>query len=293
MLERRDAMGTLVRLEAPPRRVVSLVPSETETVCLLGRAEVLVGRTEYCVEPAEAVREVPTVRGTKDADVRAILALAPELVLANQEENTPELVRALREGGLTVHVSFPRTVEQAQALVHELAFFLDAQQHPALSAMDRALADATQARSQRRPVRVFCPIWMDPLMTIHGDTFLSDMLDLAGGANVFAGRTRRYPLAADLGLRPPLEASRIVGRDLRYPRITTEELVASQPDVVLLPSEPHPFTEKDADFFRSLAIPAAREGRVHFLDGKDLCWYSPRMGEGVGRVAEALHRSPR
>jgi ABC-type Fe3+-hydroxamate transport system substrate-binding protein len=286
-----DATGVTLDLDQPARRIVSLVPSETETVALLGAASSLVGRTSYCVEPRGALKSVESVGGTKDADTQAVVALRPDLVLANQEENTQDIVDHLRDAGLTVHVSFPKTVEQAVALVRDIATLLGiSREHDAIREMDGALARAHEHRSRTVPVRVFCPIWMDPLMTIHGDTFISDMLDLAGGANVFAERARRYPLAADLGQRPALSPDRVQGRDTRYPRITWDELVAAAPDVILLPDEPHPFTEADADRFRALETPASKNGQVYFIDGKDLCWYSPRMGAGVHRVSAWFDR---
>jgi hypothetical protein len=107
---------------------------------------------------------------------------------------------------------------------------------------------------------------------------------LAGAENVFADRERRYPLAADLGTGAPLPADRVAGRDVRYPRITLDEIVARQPEIVLLPDEPHPFTEAEAAVFRGLDIPAARRGAVRFCDGKDLMWYGARSLEGLGRL---------
>src|SRR5688572_1196654 len=97
--ELTDAMGMPVTLAAPARRIVSLVPSETESVALLGGTQWLVGRTDYCVQPRGAIEHVPSVGGTKDARVADVIALAPDLVLANQEENTKEMVRALRDAG--------------------------------------------------------------------------------------------------------------------------------------------------------------------------------------------------
>ncbi len=288
-LERVDSMGERIALAGPALRVVSLVPSETDALFALGAGDRVVGRTRYCIEPVGRVDRVPIVGGTKDVDCDAVAALSPDLVLANREENTPEIVRGLRARGLMVHVSFPTTVDLARALMHDLAALVGvADTSPALSAMDAALDAAASRRASRVPVRVFCPIWLDPLMTIHGDTFVSDMLDLAGGANVFADRTRRYPLAADLGLRAPLPPERTAGRDVRYPRVTIDEVVARAPDVIFLPDEPYPFAQKDAEYFRALDVPAARDGRVHLVDGKDLCWHSPRMGQGVARLARFL-----
>jgi len=287
MIEVAGALGIVTCLDAPARRVVSLVPSETEALFLLGLGDRVVGRTQYCVEPAQEVSRVPTVRGTKDADVSTVRALAPDLVLMNQEENTEAIHRALVDAGIAVHLSFPKTVADAVALCRDLARLAgaDPDAHPVILAMARAVAEAERTREARAPKRVFCPIWMDPLMTVHGDTYISDVLDLAGGVNVFADRPRRYPLAADLGRAAPWTPARVGARDTRYPRVTLDEVVALQPEVVLLPDEPHPFSEDDAQVFRALDIPAARDGRVRRVDGKDLCWYSPRITEGLRRVS--------
>jgi ABC-type Fe3+-hydroxamate transport system substrate-binding protein len=275
---------------AGPRRIVSLVPSLTESLFLLGVGDRVVGRTEYCVEPAGRVESVPTVGGTKSADVDAIAALSPDLVLVNQEENTPAIHRDLVALGVPVHLSFPKTVADAVALLHELAALLDvAADHPALARLDAAVAAMERLRANTTPRKVFCPIWMDPLMTIHGDTFISDVLDLCGGQNVFLDRPRRYPLAADLGRAAAWDEQRVGLRDTRYPRVTLDEVVDRQPEVVLLPDEPHPFTEADAAVFRALDVPAAKQGRVLRVDGKALCWYSPRLADALPEVRAWLH----
>lgn len=290
MIRLVGALDTVTALSAPALRIVSLVPSETECVFMLGEGRRVVGRTDYCVEPRAEVSSIPSVGGTKRADVDAIAALSPDVVLMNQEENTEAIYRDLVARGIAVHLSFPKTVIDAVGFARNVATLcgLDPDACPSVIALARAVAEAETLRALRAPVRVFCPIWMDPLMTIHGETFISDVLDLAGGANVFADRTRRYPLAADLGLAPAWEAERVGRRDVRYPRVTLDEVVARQPDVVLLPDEPHPFSEADAEVFRALPIPAARRGRVHRVDGKDLSWYSPRLVDGIARVARWL-----
>lgn len=290
MIRLVGALDTVTALDAPAARIVSLVPSETECVFMLGEGRRVVGRTDYCVEPRDAVASIATVGGTKNADVDAIVALAPDVVLMNQEENTEALYRALVARGIAVHLSFPKTVIDAVGFARNVAALcgLDPDACVVVKDLARAVAEAEALRAQRPPVRVFCPIWMDPLMTIHGETFISDVLDLAGGANVFADRTRRYPLAADLGVAPAWEAARVGRRDVRYPRVTLDEVVARQPEVVLLPDEPHPFSEADAAVFRALPIPAAERGRVRFVDGKDLSWYSPRLVDGIARVARVI-----
>jgi ABC-type Fe3+-hydroxamate transport system substrate-binding protein len=286
VIEVVDALGRTVRLAAPARRIVSLVPSETESVIALAGAGVLVGRSDYCIAPRDAVASLPTCGGTKSIDVDAVVALRPDLVLVNQEENAKKEVERLIDAGLTVHVSFPHDVSAALAWLESLARLLDTPDAPALAATRAAVREAFAIAGRREgPLRrVFVPIWMDPLMTFDGRTFASDVLELAGAANVFADRPRRYPLAADLGTAAPLSPERTEGRDTRYPRVTVEEVVARAPEAVLLPSEPHDFTEADAEVFRALPIPAAARDAVRFADGMDLFWYGTRLAESLKRL---------
>lgn len=288
MIRVRDALQRDVFLPHPPRRVLSLVPSDTLSVAALGASDRLVGRTDYCVEPAELASRVPAVGGPKNPRTDEILALSPDLVLANQEENTRSDVARLIEAGVTVYVSFPRRAAEGLAHLAVLTRLLGLGADPTARELLRRgyllLRQLEEERSKLIPFRVFCPIWMDPLMTIHGDTFLSDTLDLLGATNVFADRPRRYPLAADLGKAPPAPAHKIVGRDTRYPRITLDELIARDPDVILLPDEPHPFSDEDAAVFRALPLRAARNGLVLPCAGRDLCWSGAQPIEGLPRM---------
>src|SRR5690606_26072183 len=105
------------------------------------------------------------------------------------------------------------------------------------------LKNIAEERETQTPVKVFAPIWYNPLMTVNAQTYVHDVIRICGGTNVFAERERRYPLAADLGESEPYspDDSRVQGRDTRYPRITLAEVEAAQPDVILLPSEPFHF----------------------------------------------------
>jgi ABC-type Fe3+-hydroxamate transport system substrate-binding protein len=284
-----DDLGRELELRTAPQRIVSLVPSDTYSLVRLGAADRIVGRTRYCVAPAEVVYGIPEVGGTKDADIEKIAELKPDLIIANQEENSRTDILKLEALGLRVLVSFPKTVAAGLAHTARLAraLGLDGGAEPArsvIAAAYHAHREALAAAGKQRAVRVFCPIWMDPLMTIHGATFISDVLTLVGADNVFAQRERRYPLAADVAGAPPLSAERVAGRDVRYPRVTLDEVVTAQPELVLLSDEPHPFSEADAAVFRGLDIPAAKSGNVVFCDGKDLMWYGARSTEGLGRL---------
>ncbi len=262
-----------------PSRIVSLVPSDTYTLFQLGVGDRIVGRTEYCVEPASAL-PIPVVGGTKNVDVDRVRALSPDWVVANTEENRQKDIEALMAAGIDVVLSFPKTVAEGLAHVEALSARFPSIDHRASIAEARARLSAL-TQSHTSPVPVFVPIWMDPLMTIHHDTFISDAVELCGGRNVFSDRPRRYPLAADLGRREPVDPG---GRDTRYPRVTLEEVAARAPRLVLLPDEPHEFTPADAEVFRK-AVP---EAEVAFCDGKDLMWYGMRSLEGLDRVARQI-----
>jgi ABC-type Fe3+-hydroxamate transport system substrate-binding protein len=273
-----DDRGRVLRLPRPPRRIVSLVPSDTYTLLRLGARERLVGRTRYCVEPAPEVESIADVGGTKDPSIDAILELRPDLVVANQEENTRSDVEKLAKAGITVLLTFPKRLADGAAQVGRLARVLgdldaDARARVRFAYETLRLAEELRVRAERQGrVTTFVPIWADPLMTVNGDTFVSDVLDHAGAENVFADRDRRYPLAADLGRAEPAPRHMVEGRDVRYPRITDDELVARAPELVLLPDEPHPFDAADAERIASLPWPIDRTPRIERCVGRPLMW---------------------
>lgn len=283
----RDDLGRHVAFHRHPRRVVSLVPSDTFTLFALGVGDRVVGRTRYCVEPAGAVDGIPVVGGTKDVDVEAVMALAPDVVIGNQEENARPALEALAARGVAVFVLFPRRVADGLAVIARLARLFGVEQAPEVRALVKRAYDLG-VKDEAAPAgapRAFVPIWDEPLMTFADDTFASDVLAQAGLANAFGDRERKYPLAADLGRRSPIAADRLGDRDTRYPRVTLDEVVARAPDVVLLPDEPHAFGPADVERFAALDVPAARRGAVRAVDGKDLFWYGAWTVDALPRLA--------
>jgi ABC-type Fe3+-hydroxamate transport system substrate-binding protein len=249
-----------------PSRIVSLIPSTTELLCHLGLVDALVGITVYCREPAELLRGKTRVGGEKDPDLEAIRALAPDLVIANVEENVREHVEALRGWGIAVHVTYPRTAADAILMIRELGRVTGTE------ARAGALADELQARldearaltARRAPARVFYAIWREPYMTIGADTYIHDVLAACGAANVFADAGERYPA------------------------VTLDEVAARRPDVILLPDEPFRFRRAHvADFSAYPDVPAVRDGRVHLVDGKPFSWHGPRLADAL-RTLPAL-----
>jgi len=273
-LKLNDDLGrTLVFVHAP-QRIVSLVPSDTYTLTVLGAIDRIVGRTTYC----EHAPAAPTVGGTKDVDVEAVFALAPQLVIANQEENTRPVLEALA-ARVPVFVSLPRRVEDGIAHVARIARILGAND----AARELLRRGYRRNVTETKRIRAFIPIWMDPLMTMNAETFGSDVLAHVGIDNVFGDRMRLYPLAADLGKAAPRDAA---GRDERYPRITLDEVVSRKPEMVILLDEPHAFSADDEAVVRR-ALPNAPIVRV---SGKDLFWYGAWTITALDRLATQLHQ---
>lgn len=263
-----------------PRRVVSLVPSVTESLFDLQVGDRLIGVTDYCTRPEDGVAALPKVGGTKNPDLAAIKALLPDLVIMNNEENRLEDADTLRAAGIAIWETGPRTVREAIDLLWQIMNVFEA---AAMTERVR-LIEITYEMTHKYmtavpPLRTFVPIWREPWMTANADTYLHDLLATCGVENVFAERERHYPLAADLGQRDAIPAGdpRLIGRDTRYPRVTLEEVVAAQPELVLLPSEPFAFSEVDRAEIARLDIPAAKTGQIYLVDGSLLTWHGTRL----------------
>jgi iron complex transport system substrate-binding protein len=277
----------------PPQRVVSLVPSLTESLFDLGLGSAVVGITDYCIYPEEGIQHLPRLGGPKNPHLEAIQMLKPDLVLANQEENTRQAVETLEASGVAVWVTFPRTVRQAMDVLWALAeLFRSDTARVRLQTLELTLDWALSAASERRTVRYFCPIWYEETpqpwwMTFNHQTYCHDLLHILGGENIFAERERRYPLAADLGLEPPQEAGK---RDTRYPRVTLEEILAGQPEVVLLPDEPFAFDQNQRDQLGNwlASTPAAHAGRIYPVEGSLITWHGTRLARALRDLPNLL-----
>lgn len=238
-------------------RLISLCPSLTELVFDLGRGSDLVGRTKFCVHPEGLVEQVESVGGTKNPKISRIRELAPDLVLLNEEENRREDADALAEAGIRCLTSFPRTVPDTARMVRDIGAALDRAAAAERIAQDIELR-AARVRSKAEnlpPVRYAYLIWRNPWMVAAGDTFVTAMLGLAGGENVF-GR-----------------------HETRYPTVSAADIAAATPEAVLLSSEPFPFKEKHvAELADATGLP--RE-RIYLVDGQLLTWHGSRTPLGV------------
>nr|WP_205703913.1 helical backbone metal receptor [Candidatus Chloroploca sp. Khr17] len=254
-----DALERRLELADPPQRIVSLVPSLTEWLFTVGAGAHVVGVTDYCSEPAAALIGLPRLCGTKNPDRTAIVALRPDLVLADQEENRERDVLALAAAGINVYVTAMRSVADVPAQLAALATVLgvSAQAASGLEALCTAIQAAAHRTSQR-PRKMLAFIWRDPWMAVGAQTYAGDLLRLCGAENL---------------------ALQLPGR---YPRATLEAFLALRPELILLPSEPYPFTERDREAFAPFGeVPAVRDGRIILCDGMALTWPG-------GRTVEAL-----
>src|SRR5712692_4953779 len=182
-MEFHDATGALLSLAAPPRRIVSLIPSITEILFAVGAGDAVAGCTVYCTQPPEGVAAKTRIGGEKDPKLDVIRELGADLVVANVEENVREHVEALRGWGIPVYVTYPRTVADGIRLVSDLGAVVGLPEHgrEIAAALEAALDDARSARAGRPAHRVFYPIWRRPWMTVNRDTYAHDMLGLCGG----------------------------------------------------------------------------------------------------------------
>jgi len=238
------------------RRVVSLVPSLTESVAQTS-PELLVGATDWCSHPAGL--DVVRVRGTKNPDVEKVLSLAPDVVLANAEENRAADVAALRAGGAKVWVTAPQTLEEAFGSLDRMLRLACRLERPAwLDAAEQAWAAPFDG-----PRRVgVVPIWRRPWMVLGRETFAGDVLRHLGVDNAFAVAEERYP------------------------RVTVEQMLDRHPDLVVLPDEPYAFAADDGP-------EAFPELEVALVSGRHLTWYGPSMCEARDVLGRQLRRAQR
>lgn len=253
MAEWRDALGRAVALPAPPRRVVSLCPSITETVAQLAPSR-LVGRTRWCIHPASAQAEVAACGGTKNPDLDAIRALQPDLVLAEKEENRREDVEALA-ASLPVYVFDVLDVDGALDMLDTLGALLAREAQAA--AMRARIARAWAALPRAAGTPVLYLIWRRPWMAAGAQTYIDAVLRRLGLCNVAAALPGRYP------------------------ELDAATLATLEPHRVLLSSEPYPFAAKHEAEVQAL-FPRAHIERV---DGEAFSWYGARMRPAADYLA--------
>lgn len=260
----KDDRGVTVRLLSPPRRVVSLAPSLTEIVFLLGRGDFLVGVTRFCNVPA-AASGLPKIGGVSDPDVERIVALSPDLVLCTTDGNPRDKVRALEEMGIPCFAVAPQDLEAVFTAIERLGVLLGAAERgraEAGSLRRRVRLASPTGRDEEKPAVLFV-VSTAPIIAAGEGTFMDELVRLAGGRNA---------------------AARFSGR---YPRLSMEGLVAARPDLIFLAGmagvERFP-----PEVTRWKEVPAFRDGAVITLDGDLVTRPGPRLVTALERVSAAL-----
>ena len=245
-----DIRGRVFDFREPPRRVISLVPSITETLFDLGAGDAVVGITDFCIFPPNLA--LPRLGGTKNPRVDEIRALEPDLVHMNLEENLRRHADAI-ETFAPLFVSEPKSVDDVAALIVELGA-LHGRRERGHELVERL--DEERASLPKRAFTFACPIWKNPWMWCGGDTYVSRLVETAGGTNVLGDR-------------------------LRYPHVELQDVLALQPEVVFLPDEPFLFTEEDADAIGGTRVIGPFPGHL-------FTWHGTRTILGLRFLRQAL-----
>ena len=250
MFRSRDQLGRIITLPDYPRRIISLVPSQTELLSELQLSNEVVGITKFCVRPDQWFKTKTRIGGTKRLNLQKIDTLRPDLVIANKEENVKEQIDAIAEK-YPVWVSDVCDLNSAIDMVGSIAATTDRIERGRniVAQIEKNFEDLSLsvAQQEKRPRAAYL-IWKDPYMTVGGDTFIHSMLVAAGFENVFQQMTR-------------------------YPQIRVEDIMTTNCDVLLLSSEPFPFREPHVEDLQA-QLPSTR---ILLVDGEMFSWYGSRL----------------
>lgn len=258
-----DQLDREISLTGVPLRIVSLVPSQTELLVALGLSDYIVGITKFCVHPVGLLQEKKIVGGTKNVHYDRISELKPDIILCNKEENTKEIVETLQHL-YPVHVSDINVVEDALEMIWQYGEIFKTENLAAalISKIKTELLSFQNFIKKKPQRRVVYFIWRKPWMVAGNKTFINHLLEINGFVNVFKSTDR-------------------------YPEISENELVElSGLDLVLLSSEPYPFSEKHISEFSEI-IPHAK---VILVDGEYFSWYGSRLVKAF-EYFKTLHNS--
>lgn len=230
-------------------RIISLVPSVTETLFELGLDDQITAITRWCNRPADKVVNKPKVGGTKNPKLETVVKLNPDIVILDCDENRKQDAEELERSGIRTFTVFPRTIEDSIDLIHKLGEIFSVQQNAT-----RMTDEIKQRLEKHRTVRIYDSlilIWRSPYMTINADTYVHSACSLFGFRNLFAAHPQRYP------------------------SIGAGDMALVHPDIVLFPDEPYPFKQRHVDGFKK-EFPdlfSAKKNRTLLFDGSYIAWH--------------------
>ncbi len=257
-----DQTGNTISLASPPKRIISLVPSQTELLADLGMEHEVVGITKFCVHPDKWFRNKTRIGGTKDVKADRVAALYPDLIIANKEENTKEQAETLQNIA-PVWISDINTLQDAYDMIGQIGLLTQKEKEAAeiTKKIKNGFIQLKQQTENSTKKTCIYLIWKDPYMSIGVDTFIHDMLYHCGFSNLFAFKTR-------------------------YPETAIEELQVLSPDILLLSSEPYPFAQKHIDALQK-KLP---DTRIELVDGEMFSWYGSRLMQAPAYFCGLINR---
>ncbi len=241
----KDQLGRQIPLHKIPRRIVSIVPSQTEFLFDLGLDEEVVGITKFCVHPAVWFKSKKRVGGTKKVSIDAVRDLKPDIIFANKEENTKEDIEKLRDI-CPVWVSDIHNFDEAIDMMISIGTIVDKRKNAEMIVADILEAKRGFSIDGKKADTLYL-IWKKPYMAAGADTFIHEMMRIAGFRNAVT--------------------------DKRYPVIETEDILELNPSFIMLSSEPYPFKQKDIDELSEI-LPDAK---IILVDGELFSWYGSRL----------------
>jgi ABC-type Fe3+-hydroxamate transport system substrate-binding protein len=240
-----DQLSRSIEISAQPKRIISVVPSQTELLYDLGLREEVIGITKFCVHPEEWFKTKARIGGTKQLNIQKIKELKPDLIIANKEENRKDDIEEL-EKEFPVWISDVHDLSSAYAMINDIGKIVGRENESA-SLIKNIAFEFSKLSSDQRKLRTAYLIW-DPYLTIGNDTFIHQMLSYAGFENIFSDKTR-------------------------YPAIEVNELIERNCELLLLSSEPYPFKQKHIEELQSF-LPKTK---MLLVDGELFSWYGSRM----------------
>ena len=250
-----DQLGRKVNLNLPAKQIVSLVPSQTELLYDLGLDEEVVGITKFCIHPEHWLKEKRIIGGTKNFHIDKIKALQPDLIIANKEENTKELIEELALD-FPIYISDINTVDDALQMISDVGILVRQEEQSSQIISEIKQARISLSNHIKKDKSCYYFIWKEPWLTIGGDTFIHAMLDEAGFISLSKNQ-------------------------LRYPELDIHNLT-TRPDYLLLSSEPYPFKQSDADYLQT-KFPTSK---ILFVDGTYFSWYGSRLTKAFHYLSE-------
>lgn len=257
MLSFTDQLNNTIQISFPPKRIISLVPSQSELLYSLGLEEEVAGITKFCIHPEKWFKTKPRIGGTKTVKTDVVKALQPDLIIANKEENVKDQIEELR-GIAPVWVSDIQTLRDALEMIQSVGKLVNK-----TNEADKIVYDITRGFHKIHPLKANPAtaylIWKDPCMAAGSDTFINDILIRCGFNNIYKNYTR-------------------------YPEITIEQLLRFNCRLLLLSSEPYPFKEKHIEELQQ-QLPKTK---IALVDGEMFSWYGSRLLLAPAYLTELL-----